>query len=136
MPEEEELQPDEIENIIMLGGVGVGADGHADGFGSGLAGEGYDDEDEVEALGISAFGLINNAVIEGTSEVVVEEGGGGKAFGGRNRSRGSLAALRDARTRNMSLGCGDDVWRDLFTVVPATTSAAAASSDALDFIAY
>lgn len=33
------------------------------------------------------------------------------------------------RSMTFSLGCGDDVWRDLFTVVPATTS------DGLDFIA-
>lgn len=32
-------------------------------------------------------------------------------------------------SRRLSLGCGDDVWRDLFQVVPAT------ASDGLDFIA-
>ena len=139
MPEEEELLPDEVENIIG-GGIGIGGGGDGDGgFGSGLAAEGYDDEEEAEALGISAFGLVSGA---GTVATAIDEGeegeegaGQGFGFGGgvgpRHRRLGSLAAQRerDIRMRNMSLGCGDDVWRDLFTVVPATTS------DALDFIA-
>ena len=40
-----------------------------------------------------------------------------------------VLGMPTTRAMTMSLGCGDDVWRDLFTVVPATTS------DALDFIA-
>jgi TAG lipase / steryl ester hydrolase / phospholipase A2 / LPA acyltransferase len=148
MPEEEELKPEEIENILLGGGggggggIGVGiGDGDGDGgFGSGLTDEGYDDDDEADALGISVFGLVNGTLGSDASTSIQEgveeggavgggQGGGGFKFGDRGRSRGSLAALRDARMRNMSLGCGDDVWRDLFTVVPATTS------DALDYIA-
>ena len=51
-------------------------------------------------------------------EEEMEMGGGGLLAGTR-------AVL------SMSMGCGDDVWRDLFEVVPATTSA----GDALDYIA-
>lgn len=138
MPEEEELRPEEIENIL-LGGIGGDegeGDGFGSGFGSGLAEEGYDDEDEAEALSISAFSLVNGSgqAAAGTIEVGEAEGQGGpRNFHGgrRSRSRGSLAAIRDTRMRNMSLGCGDDVWRDLFTVVPAATN----TGDALDFIA-
>jgi len=126
MPEEEELQPEEIENIL-LGGDTDGGD-----FGGGLA-EKKNYEDEDEGYTTSAFDMGNGTArtVAGTIEEEEEEGPQNFYVGRRGRTRGSLAALRDARMRNMSLGCGDDVWRDLFTVVPATTNA----GDALDYIA-
>jgi len=134
MPEEEELQSDEIENILLGGSSNDGRDD----LGSDLAEKGYDDEDEDEGLNTSiAFGVGNGTgrAVAGT----IDEGEEEEAYGGlenfrggrRSRSRGSLAALRDAHMRNMALGSGDDVWRDLFTVVPATTN----TGDALDYIA-